>query len=202
MTTTQITSIDNDVPIAPPADSKTANLQEQYEWLLERFTDSGWSLTKFRVEQNTHADISDSALEAALAHDSGSVIHMIPFDPQRHIHKTPHYTESRVRLRDNIDNANRYVTISEPVNEWETNGYPADQFVGKQTHPYSNAQSRVSFYKQSAVHSEDEAILESEANGKRGYSMPTGKGTLIAVFGAAQSVTQANTQQTGLESFC
>lgn len=201
MSTQQHSFIDDDVPMTPPTDSIAADLEEQYEWLLKRFTNAEWTVTELRVEENSHADCSASALEAALSHESGSVIQVVPFDPQEHHHDAPIYRANRVRLRDNIDDRNCYVTLSNEVGEWEEADYPTDQFVGQQNHPYPNAEDRVSYHDQSTVHVEDEAVFDQGENKVRSYAMTTLKDTLVAVFGAAQSITEAEDQQADLQSY-
>jgi hypothetical protein len=198
---TQHQSIDEDVPMTPPTDSIAADLEEQYEWLLRRFTSAGWTVTELQVETNSHTDCSETVLEAVLSHDSGSVLQIVPFDPLEHQHDVLRYRTNRVRLRDNIADRNCYVTLEPEIGEWPTDAYPADEFVAQQRHPFPKADDKIAFHEQATVHAEDKAVLESGEDARRSYSMTTLKQTLLTVFGAAQSVTRAEAEQADLGSY-
>lgn len=201
MSTSQSQSIDEGVQTVPPTDSESADLVEQYTWLLGRFTAPEWSVAELRIERNEHVETTAHALEAALSHESGSVIHVVPFDPKEHLREKPVYQANRVRLRDNLDDANLYATLSQTVGEWDKEGYPVGQFTAQQTHPFAGAEDRTSFHEQTTVHQEDDTIMSSGERGEREYSIPALKGTIVAVFGAAQSITRTGDHQAGLESY-
>lgn len=201
MTLDQHRSIDENEPIAPPTNSRAINPREQYQWILNRFTAPDWSVTELRFVEDKHTESSTSVIEAALTHESGSMIHVVPFDPAEHQRDSPIYQANRVRLRDQINGTNRYVTVKDSIGQLTNQSSPVDHFISQQSHPFPDATNLASFHEQAVVHAEDHQTIEEDPDGTREYAIATIKGRLIAVFGAAQSVTSQHNQQTHLGNF-
>ncbi|MFD1635425.1 hypothetical protein ACOZ4L_16675 (plasmid) [Haloplanus ruber] len=192
--------IDDDVPRTPPTDSAECELERQYEWLFRRFTAPEWDVSEFHIETNDHAETDATAFEGALSHESGSLVQLLPFDPEAHQREAPIFHATRVRLRDATEDTNHYITVAEPTDEWASAPFPREEFLGKRAHPRSSARKQIVAHEQAAVHDEDDLILETDG-GARGYALTTAKETVLAVFGATQSVTKQKRKQAGLEGF-
>lgn len=192
-----VTSIDTATSRVPPNPGNPIGIKD-YEWALSRFTAPEWDVKTIAFEENDHRDSGPTVLTGVLDHPTGSHIQCLPFDPSEHYRDQTLYRYHRVRYHDSGSNSNRYVTVANPHSDLCV---PFDPLANRDTHPYDDAVESVIFHQQSEVHSADKTLAEAAAETDRDYHIDTKHSVLIAIFAAAQRITQKEGQQSGLGDY-
>lgn len=199
------TLTDPETPVSPPNINEPYQTIDDYEWALTRFTSPAWRVTGIDFEDNDHASAHCTVLEATLSHESGSLIQVLPFDPWEHQPGPTVYRRHRVRLRDTASDENTYVTIDEDDEDGSLAAFDTStllEVLSKiDTHPFEDAVDACMFHPQRAVHQADRKMKDLDTEFGRGYSIEAIGATCLAVFAAAQRVSQQSQRQTGLDAF-
>lgn len=178
--------VSTEVSDTPPHPEPHTTVRD-YRWMLKRFTNSSWTVDSVGFE--------GGEMEAVLSHSSGGYIQAQAIDPWEHNGSPRCYRSSRVRLRGGPDSP-VYVTTDNPP-EYEDIPDLFGIFEGETAHPFPDAVERTTNHAQHQVHTVDDQITDPEQ--ARGYCNDTRGETILAIFAAAQRVT--NNRQTGLDEF-
>lgn len=197
---THHTLIDETTDEASPHHDESHHTISDISWVLSRFTGPGWNVTECEFEFNDHHGAASTVLDAALSHESGSILQINPLDPWSHTPGKRLYRKHRIRFRNAVDDSQTYITIDAD----ETPTYDPDlaaAWSGVVAHPHPELDELCTFHSQKQVHSADGQIQETKPKHGRGYSVDSVTDAILAALAGATRVTKASQSQTGLDQF-
>lgn len=191
----------DETPVAPPTATSETHTVRDIEWVLQRFTSPEWTPTTVGLRDNDHNGAAVSVLEATVRHDSGSLIQCLPIDPWDHSPGPTVYRRNRIRVRNHITDEQSYVTVEPDEAPLDIETAFFDEFESQTEHPLDTAVEYATFHDQTQVHEVDEQLRSIGSGKGRGYTVETWNEALVAMFAAAQSVTDSQCEQTTLDGF-
>lgn len=199
--TNRQTHIDDSIAPEPPVDLTASGPQEPevYEWALNRFTASNWSAEGIELRV-TEGESSHVALSGTLSSSDGSLVQILPFDPEEHLHDGTVYSAHRVRLRDDLADETHYASTniaSTTDIEVQRPVILALADADQGGHPYSKANNIINFHSQELIHRSDKRY-NSEDNptpaSAQMYTIDTIEDVILGCFAATQKAAQSTTQ--------
>lgn len=158
---------------------------DRYQKQLERFTAGEWVVNTVEIENNTTEACTTDIIDGSLSHKTDSLIQAIPCSPT----DSNLYSANRVRLKDEQRGETVYVAVDADWLAGSTN--IISKLEEASTHPFKDASQLATFAQADGAPSTLDDC----------YTLETVAETVIALYAAAQRVSENTHSQASLTVF-